>query len=180
MKAFFLALGPLLLDSFPAVEDATPKVYRLYRDIRFSKDKRPFKGHVAGELSLGRTGFYFHISPTEVMAAIGCWQLEPAILQRYRRSLVDDNTIGGALFDATAALQKRGYGLISHDVLARAPAGVSPTHPRIELLRHKGWALRIPAEDLDVADPNLPKKVAALVLPVQRAALAFERCVSGA
>jgi len=179
MQAVLTSLGPLLLDGFPAVEDAVPKLFRIYRDTRFSKDKRPFKEHVGGELSLGRAGFYIHVSATEVFAAVGLWQMEPDMLQRYRRSIVDNNALGDALLGATADLEARGWVLMSMGELARAPAGISPSHPRIHLLKHKGWAMALPLDGVDVGAPSLPAALAGRVLQARKALLLLEQAVAG-
>ena len=179
LQAVMSSLGPLLLDQFPAVEDAAPKLFRIYRDTRFSKDKRPFKEHVGGELSLGRAGFYLHVSATEVFAAVGLWQMEPDVLQRYRRSIVDNDELGNALLRATEALEARGWVLMSMGELARAPAGISPSHPRIQLLKHLGWAMSLPLAGVDVGAPSLPGQLASLVLQAGKALGLLERAVAG-
>ena len=178
MLALLSSLGPQLLDDFPAVEDAVPKLFRIYRDTRFAKDKRPFKEHVGGELSLGRAGFYVHVSATELFAGVGLWQMEPDVLQRYRRCLVDNDAIGDALLRETLTLEGRGFGLMSMGELARAPAGVSPTHARIHLLKHKGWAMSLPLDGVDIASPSLPTAIAARVVQMRPAVALLEKALA--
>ncbi|MDP2342857.1 MAG: DUF2461 domain-containing protein [Deltaproteobacteria bacterium] len=177
MRALVTGLGPLLLDTFPAVEDATPKVFRIYRDTRFAKDKSPFKNHVAGELSLGRVGFYVHVGVDDAFAAVGMWQMEPDALKRYRANLVDNDAVGDALLKETQALEKKGFKLMSFDELTRAPTGVSPDHPRIQLLKHKGWAVALPMADVDVAAGGLPAVLAAKVRQTSKAIALFEKAL---
>jgi uncharacterized protein (TIGR02453 family) len=178
MLALLSSLGPQVLDDFPAVEDAVPKLFRIYRDTRFAKDKRPFKEHVGGELSLGRAGFYVHVSATELFAAVGLWQMEPDVLQRYRRCLVDNDAIGDALLRETTTLEARGFRLMSMGELARAPAGVSPTHPRIHLLKHKGWAMSLPLDGVAIASPSLPTAIAARVVQMRPAVALLEKALA--
>lgn len=68
------------------------------------------------------------------------------------RGAVGSTDLGPALLRESERLEKRGYEVMSIDALARAPAGWSPTHPCIRLLRLKGWALKL---------PKLPKKTRA-------------------
>jgi uncharacterized protein (TIGR02453 family) len=143
VEAVLKETGARLMDVFPAVEDSAPKVFRIYRDVRFSKDKSPFKDHVGGQLSIGRFGIYFHVDGKDVFGAVGPWQMEPAELKAFRAAIVDTD-VGPALLKETRKLVKAGFEHMSVGELARAPAGISPTHPCIELLRHKGYALMLP------------------------------------
>jgi uncharacterized protein (TIGR02453 family) len=177
MRALLSALGPLLLESFPAVEDTAPKLFRIYRDTRFSKDKSPYKGHVAGQLPLGRVGLYCHVAADEVFAAVGMWDMQPDDLKRYRKNLVDNDAVGDALLKETQALERKGFKLMSFDELTRAPQGVSPDHPRIQLLKHKGWALAFPMDDVDVAAGGLPAALAAKVKQTAKAIALFEKAL---
>jgi len=140
--------GAGLMDAFPAVEDATPRVFRIHRDVRFSKDKSPYKDHVGGTLAIGQGLLYVHIDGDDLWAAVGVYDPTPAQLLAFRTA-VGSTDLGAALLGESERLEGRGYELMSIDSLARAPAGWSPTHPCIRLLRMKGWALKLPA---------LPKK----------------------
>ncbi len=99
-------------------------VMRVYRDIRFSPDKRPFKTHVsAGLKPLGATTgeLYIHISPEESFVAAGFWMPERTFLQAWRASLVDDE---GTRFLAMAKkLSKAGLELSKENQLKRLPRG---------------------------------------------------------
>ncbi len=169
VEAVLREAGPLLMRAFPAVEDAQPKVFRIYRDIRFSKDKSPFKDHVGGELSLGPASLYLHVGVEEVFGAAGPWILEPEALKRFRAA-VAGSAAGPALLKETHKLIAAGYELHSHDKLARAPAGVDPAHPCIELLRHKGYALVLPRpSSKTLVDGSLPRTLAEHVIKAKRA-----------
>jgi uncharacterized protein (TIGR02453 family) len=161
--------GPLLMGAFPEVEDKEPKIFRIYRDIRFSKDKRPFKDHVGGELDLGPTSLYFHVGVDEVFAAVGPWMMEPDELKRYRAALAD-TPLGPALLRETQKLEKAGYELHSFDKLVKAPAGIAADHAVIELLRHKGYALVMPKPRAKaLTDGTLPAFLAAAVIKAKPA-----------
>lgn len=68
-------------------------IFRIYRDIRFSKDKSPFKTHLGAELRRSFTGseclLYMHVSPQECFAAAGIWQAGKHLLQAWRQSMID-------------------------------------------------------------------------------------------
>lgn len=115
------------------------KVFRPNRDVRFSKDKRPYKGH-AGAVLNHRDGtdaptYYVQIDADGMLAAAGYHELSRDQLERFRRA-VDDGRTGGALVRAVREAREAGLE-VGGSELKRAPRGVDPAHPRIELLRHK-------------------------------------------
>lgn len=126
---------------------APPRVFRLNRDVRFSKDKSPYKTHVAGWIPVeaGRmtspmgspAALYLQVGPLERFTGAGCWMLEPDALRRFRAALLDERR-GKALARHLAALERRGFTPACAETLARPPAGVPADHPRAELLRMKG------------------------------------------
>ena len=122
------------------------KIFRLNRDVRFSKDKSPYKTNIAGMLPFdgfkpmeGPAALYVHLGLEEVVA-FGFYMLEPASLQRLRKLLIDEKT-GAPLAKLMAAAGKKGLVPDSMEKLKRPPPGVSPDHPRVELLKQKALAL---------------------------------------
>ena len=128
----------------------TTKIFRIHRDVRFSKDKSPFKDHASGVLMVGSDldpmtavgALYLQIGPEEGAAA-GHWAMAPEQLARYRRAVLHE-LHGAALSKLLAPLVSHVYEVISAAQLVRAPKGVDPSHPRAALLRHKGLALDFP------------------------------------
>ena len=123
-----------------------PKMFRLNRDVRFSKDKSPYKTNIAGMLPFegyapmeGPAALYLHLGLEDVVA-FGFYALEPDALKRLRTRIVDEKT-GAPLQKLMTAAQKKGLAPDSMEALKRAPVGVDPEHPRIGLLKHKGLAL---------------------------------------
>ncbi|GAA4603395.1 uncharacterized protein (TIGR02453 family) [Actinoplanes octamycinicus] len=110
------------------------KIFRPYRDVRFSKDKSPYKTHLGAWLNAGG---YLQLSADGLAAGSGYYQMDPAQLDRYRRAVVDDRT-GAELTEVIARIEKAGFGVQGHGTLKTAPRGYPKDHPRIELLRHKG------------------------------------------
>ncbi|MBL9039515.1 MAG: DUF2461 domain-containing protein [Archangium sp.] len=136
---------------FPESKATKPKVFRVYRDVRFSKDKTPYKTYAAAMVPLfsgagtpeGSTGFYCEFGLDGAFAAAGRWAMEGDVLQRYRKTVADEKT--GAPFAAEVKrLEKAGFELSSLGKLTRVPPAFDKQHPRAELLRHKGCAFAFP------------------------------------
>lgn len=109
------------------------RIFRPYRDVRFSADKTPYKTNIAAELPRG----YVSVSADEVFCGGGLYMPSPEQLKRFRAAVLDD-TWGAELEALVVSLRSRGYDITAHDVLKTAPKGIDKDHPRIELLRHKG------------------------------------------
>jgi len=132
-------LTALLTDLEP--EFGPGKVFRPYRDVRFSKDKSPYKTQAAALThgKDGHTALYLHIDADGLFVAGGFWRMERDQLARYRAA-VDDSATGAALRRVVGVLERAGWSR-DGDQLSRAPRGFHPDHPRIDLLRHKGLAM---------------------------------------
>ena len=122
------------------------KIFRLNRDVRFSKDKSPYKTHVAAMIPFdgygkmeGPAALYFHLGLQDVVG-FGFYMLEPKSLQKLRKALIDEKT-GKPLAKLIEAAQKKGLEPDSFERLKRPPPGVSPDHPRVELLKNKALGL---------------------------------------
>jgi uncharacterized protein (TIGR02453 family) len=119
-----------------ADEFGTGKIFRPYRDVRFSADKTPFKTNCAATIGSG----YVSFSAEGLSVGGGLYMPDPKTLARYREA-VDKEKSGAELATIVAALHKAGYETMAHDVLKTAPRGYPKDHPRIDLLRHKGIAM---------------------------------------
>jgi uncharacterized protein (TIGR02453 family) len=122
------------------------KLFRLNRDVRFAKDKSPYKTNIAGMLPFegfkpmeGPAALYLHLGLEEVVA-FGFYMLEPASLKKLRKLLIEEKT-GAPLAKLINAAGKAGLIPDSMERLKRPPPGVSPDHPRVELLKNKALAL---------------------------------------
>jgi uncharacterized protein (TIGR02453 family) len=125
------------------------KIFRLNRDVRFSKDKRPYKTNIAARIGFegadgpmgGPVVLYLHLGLEEWVGA-GFYALEPEQLALLRKRVMAEKT-GAALQALLAQAERDGLSLTSMEQLKRAPAGVPVDHPRIEILKHKGIALGV-------------------------------------
>jgi uncharacterized protein (TIGR02453 family) len=130
--------GPLLaLLEELAPEFGTAKVFRPYRDVRFSNDKTPYKTHQGAVIHPeGRAAaWYVQISADGLRVAGGCWRLESDQVARYRRAVADD-VQGPRLQAEVDRLVAAGWA-IDGDRLVRVPAGFDADAPRLNLLKHK-------------------------------------------
>src|ERR1700722_6052861 len=116
-----------------APEFGEPKIFRPYRDIRFSHDKTPYKTHIGAPL--GSRG-YVQLSADGLSAGAGRWHLEPDELTRYRAGVAGPD--GAELAAIVTALSAGGVEVHGHGTLKSAPRGYTADHPRIDLLRPKG------------------------------------------
>jgi uncharacterized protein (TIGR02453 family) len=121
-------------------EFGTGKLFRPYRDVRFSANKEPYKTSCAATLGLGVGQAYLSFSADGLSVGGGLYMPDPAALQRYRTA-VDRERSGTQLAGIVDDLHKAGYQTMAHEVLKTAPKGFPKDHPRIELLRHKGIAM---------------------------------------
>jgi uncharacterized protein (TIGR02453 family) len=119
-----------------APEFGTPKFFRPYRDVRFSKDKTPYKLSCAAHLP----GGYVSFSADGLFVGSGLYMPDPPQLARFRAAVADDRS-GPELESIVATLRKHAYDVGAHDTLKTAPKGYPQDHPRIELLRSKGLVM---------------------------------------
>ena len=109
------------------------KIFRPYRDVRFSADKSPYKTNIAATIG----GRYVQLTADAFGVGCGRWEMTSEDLERYREAVDDDRT-GAELTKLVAAAGKAGLEISGHEVLKTAPRGYPKDHPRIELLRYKG------------------------------------------
>lgn len=119
-----------------AAEFGTAKLFRPYRDVRFSRDKAPFKTHQGAFVVTGEaTGYYVEISADGVLVAAGAYHISGDRLARIRRS-IDVEHSGVALERTVTSLARKELSL-GGELLRTSPRGFTTDHPRIDLLRHK-------------------------------------------
>lgn len=150
MTALLEAIAARLAPSYRPVTLA-PKVMRIHRDVRFSKDKAPYKTHIGGVITLagkkigdgGNAAMYVHLGLDEEFAGVGLYQFDAARLARYRKAVAGKP--GVELAALVAKLRKAGYTVGGYDDLKKVPRGFDPEHPRAELLKLRGLTAMLPA-----------------------------------
>lgn len=169
MKRLLAEVREAIDGAYPHLDLDEPKVFRIFRDVRFSRDKTPYKTHVGGLIPLARKGkkttdrpiaLYFHVGADQTFGAAGHYMMEPDSLARFRAAVVDD-VRGKELEKLLASLVGKGFEAKSHDRLKRVPKGFDPGHPRAEMLMRKGLTVSFPAMPAGlVAKPGLVKWLA--------------------
>lgn len=147
-QAFVEALGERLKILVPDIQYSTSlngsgSIMRIYRDVRFSKDKTPYKTNLGllwwegpGK-KMEEPGYYFHLDRGGAWIAGGMYIFPPATLEIYRKA-VDYPQRGKALTAALAAAEKAGLRIDASGAYSRVPTGYDKDHPRGELLKKKG------------------------------------------
>lgn len=137
------------------------KLYRIYRDVRFSEDKTPYKtsmsGHFVRATKQRRGGYYFHIEPQGTFLGGGFWQPEKADLKRLRQEFAADpeplrNIIKSKEFKET-------FGTLDGEQLKSSPRGYAKDHPSIDLLRYKQFLVSQSFTDEEVVSENFVLKL---------------------
>ncbi|MEL7061288.1 MAG: DUF2461 domain-containing protein [Acidobacteriota bacterium] len=160
--AFISAVGPGLRAISPHLQ-AIPKVqggslFRIHRDVRFSKDKSPYKTHCAmhfrhdgGQAGAARDvhvpGYYLHLERGECILGVGVWRPASASLRRLREAIVDDPGVWSAAWsseDFRSVFEPAG------ESLKRPPRGVPADHPLIEDLKRKDFIAIASFDDEEV------------------------------
>ncbi len=143
--------------SFRYTDLDEPKVFRIFRDMRFSKDKSPYKTHIAGLIPTRRHGnltemsaaLYLHIGQPNSFAAAGQYAMSSDQLVKYRAAVADAKR-GRELDRILATLAKKGFTANSHGNYQRVPKGYDPEHPRAEHLKRKGLTITFPPLPRDI------------------------------
>jgi uncharacterized protein (TIGR02453 family) len=165
-----LAEGIRKIESIPEKEPAK-YIFRIYRDIRFSKDKTPYKTHLSSLIDRGpenrKCPFYLQIQPGRSMMGGGIWDPSPESLKKIRQE-IDYNSIQ---LKKTIHSKEflRYFGKISGNKLSRPPKGYEPDNPNIEFLKFKQLYVERGFDDELV----LSKQFMPEVLKTYKAALPF-------
>jgi uncharacterized protein (TIGR02453 family) len=164
------------------VGDPRASPFRIYRDVRFSRDKRPYKTHAAvwfyhrdagrgvGQESGGGAGFYFHAGLDACFLGGGIWMPPRPVLARLREALAADPD-GFARIVLAPGFRRR-FGELDEDaMLARVPRGFAPDHPAARWLRYRSFTAGRRLARREVLRPDLPDLLArdfAALLPLVR------------
>ena len=159
-----------LISGFGGIEDlgsisANDCIYRIYRDVRFSPDKTPYKTHMAavigdgGRKSLGRS-YYLQIAPDDSWVGGGFYAPSSDQLAKVRRSIADDPGELEAIIHEPDFV--RYFGELEGESLKTAPMGYTRDHPAIDLLRRKQYLAGTSLGDAEVLAPDLTARVLTL------------------
>jgi uncharacterized protein (TIGR02453 family) len=147
MSQFIAAMAPRLSKiSKRFTADPRPNggsMFRIYRDVRFSKDKRPYKEHAACHFrhALGRDvhapGFYMHFAPGEVFFGGGLWMPPPESLGKVREAIADKPSAWKKVLEDKNF--RKHFDGVKGEGLTRPPRGFDPEHPFIDDIKRKSF-----------------------------------------
>lgn len=149
-------------DSSVAGIDPKSCVFRIYRDVRFSTDKSPYKTNLGAFITPGGKknmlpGYYFHIQPGMFFAAAGKHLPDGAELQRIRSYIAANGDEFNRIVSGKA-FSKR-FGELDGERLSRPPKGFDANHPAIEFLKLKSFTVSENFTEKDAVAPDYPKKL---------------------
>jgi uncharacterized protein (TIGR02453 family) len=165
------------------IGDPKRSMFRIYRDIRFSADKSPYKTHAScwfyhrdGSRAVGReaagggAGFYFQIAPGDSFSGGGMWMPPREALLKLREAIAEDPR-GFAKIATERRLARRFGGLDEEAVLRRVPRGFAPDHPGARWLKFQSFVTGRALSDAQAISARLPALLEAdfrLMLPLVR------------
>jgi uncharacterized protein (TIGR02453 family) len=170
LEALCMALGERFETQGLPLRADVRSPFRIYRDVRFSKDKSPYKTHVSASFpwapdgapapprsrseSVHHVGGYFHFEPDEGYVGGGMWHPERPVLDAWRSLVVSDpKRVRAAVDDRTFVKE---FGEVGGDSLVRVPPGYSKDDPNAELLKLKDVTFGRRVGDDEILSPKLP------------------------
>ena len=163
--------------------DPKHSMFRINRDIRFSKDKSPYKTHAAcwfchrdashrvgGDAEEGSAGLYFHLQPRESFVGAGIWMPPRPALDKIRDAIAED-AAGFTRVVGNPRARRRFGGLDDGAMLKRMPRGFAEDHPAAQWLRYQSFTIGRSLSDKQVLGPRLPALLEAdfkLMMPLVR------------
>jgi uncharacterized protein (TIGR02453 family) len=143
-------------------QQAKDCIFRIFRDVRFSKDKAPYKSHFGAFFARGGrkwagAGYYLHLEPGSMFAGGGLWMPEPAVLKKVRQEIDYDferfkNIINNKAF-------KKFFPKLEGEQLSRPPQGYEPDNPAIEFLKMKSFTAGHALKDESITSKTAVKNV---------------------
>ena len=153
----------------PSINNLLAKdcLFRINRDVRFAKDKSPYKSNMGASINQGGkkstlAGYYFHLEPGQGFAGGGIWMPMPEDLKKVRQEI--DYNYSHFKKIISSKKFKAMYGDLSNEApykLSRVPKGYEPDNPAAEYLKLKSFVAMVSLKDTDLTAKDLVKKTAA-------------------
>jgi len=153
-----------------ATQNAKDCIFRIFRDVRFSKDKTPYKAHFSAYFGRGGrkwegAGYYIHVEPGANFGGGGLWVPEPATLKAVRQE-IDYGFKDFEKIINDKAFRKT-FPKLDGESLQKPPQGYDASNPAIEYLKMKGWTVGAPIKDEDLTGKDAVKKVVSIFKTMQ-------------
>jgi uncharacterized protein (TIGR02453 family) len=175
MQSFIASLKPKMAKIAPEI-DVNPKksMFRIYRDTRFSKNKQPYKTHVAAVFHLRgnwqkSAGYYVHIEPGGIYVGGGIYMPDSEQMKKIRRAIADNPKEFLAIV-GNASFSKK-FGTLEGEKLQRVPLGFPKDHMMAEWLKYKSFYTGVEWEEKECYTPKFIDKVVGVykdLLPLVR------------
>lgn len=177
-KADFTAFTSEMIDAFSKVDNSLSHLqprdcmFRINRDVRFSKDKRPYKNNMAayfnknGKKGLG-AGYYLHIEPGKSFVAGGIWMPEPKVLAQIRQEIDYNYAEWKKIITNTAFKKNFPEGLSQENILSRPPKGYDESNPAIGSLKLKSFIVTRNISDEETAKKDIVKNTVKIMAAMQ-------------
>ncbi|MEO8399470.1 MAG: DUF2461 domain-containing protein [Ignavibacteriaceae bacterium] len=144
-QEFVIKMGEKLSKIAPeiiAIPKIDKSIFRIFRDVRFSKDKSPYKTNFGayfweGEKKMESSGFYFHVDPKEFFIGVGIYMFPKDLLKKYREAASDPVT-GKELNNILKSILKNKNYSLGGKNYKKTPTGYDPDNPNADLLLHDG------------------------------------------
>jgi uncharacterized protein (TIGR02453 family) len=152
----------VVLEPHLANQQAKDCTYRIFRDVRFSKDKTPYKSHFGAFFARGGrkwdgAGYYLHLEPGAIFAGGGLWMPEPTLLKKVRQEIdYDFEHFKGILNEKSF---KKRFPKLNGEVLSRPPQGYEADNPAIEFLKMKSFTAGHAMKDEELTSKAALKNV---------------------
>jgi uncharacterized protein (TIGR02453 family) len=150
MTALLAAASAKLAPAYRGIKLGAPRVLRINRDVRFARDKSPYKTWIGAGVSLGGrkptdgvTALYLHFGVEEEFTGAGQYVFADETLARWRKKVADGKR-GPEIAKIVGALRAKKYEVTAYDSLTRVPRPFEADHPRADLLRMKGLVVGFP------------------------------------
>jgi len=163
MRELVTALNQAMAGFAPEyVSDPAKAIFRIYRDTRFSKDKKPYKEHLAANFNVrgmaqGHGGYYCSVSHKEVAVGGGIYMPEPAVLLAIRNHIAENHKELRRILANPKV--RRLLGEMQGEKLTRVPKGFACDHPAADLLRFKQFVLYVTLPPEIAISPNLYQEI---------------------
>lgn len=150
----------------PQIKNLDPKkcIFRIYRDVRFSSDKSPYKTNFGAvfrpRIAEHLSGYYFHLDPQEIFLSYGHYMLEPEQLKKIRRGIYNDFETFSEIINNKTFKKEIGDLYRDEDVLKRVPNGFDKDHPAAEYLKLKRFYVYKPIMKEQLLREDFPEYAA--------------------
>jgi uncharacterized protein (TIGR02453 family) len=170
-KEDFASIVTNVIEQFGKKEEAisllTAKdcMFRINRDVRFSKDKSPYKTNMGASFSKGGkkstlAGYYFHCEPGQAFIGGGLWMPDGDVVKKVRQEIDYSFTeFSKIIKNKKFVAQYKSLEITKETSLSREPKGYEKDNPAIEYIKLKSWLATAPLTDADLTDKNLTRKI---------------------